>query len=351
MPLNVGNQASTASYGSGDVATNAFNATQNTNSGEKKTEITTQVLRYPYKMIDSSTDYLEIKIAEYQPPGYANISNLISSISSSIQNIKIGNSAEVVSQINQLSAVSKEFQGKEKTQKTYKNTILLPIPQTLSDANSVGWGADSMNPLAALGTSVAGGLMENTGQTAEEILKGIQGISGLDENVRKSITATLAATLANKLSGNVSTTALISRATGQVFNPNLELLFEGPNLRSYPFNFDFAPRDSNESQIVKQIIRTLKKSMCAKQIKSGGVFISAPDVFELTYKRGNQPHPFLNKFKQMALTDIQLNYTGSGTYATYYDGTPVHITMTLSFKELNPIYAEDYDSVKEGVGY
>ena len=68
---------------------------------------------------------------------------------------------------------------------------------------------------------------------------------------------------------------------------------------------------------------------------------------------GNKPHPFLNRFKPMALTDMQINYTGSGTYATYHDGTPVHIQVTLTFKELNPIYSEDYDNIplSDGVGY
>ena len=40
---------------------------------------------------------------------------------------------------------------------------------------------------------------------------------------------------------------------------------------------------------------------------------------------------------------------------TYDDGskTPVHMVMQLSFQELNPVYAEDYDneSGKIGVGY
>ena len=50
-----------------------------------------------------------------------------------------------------------------------------------------------------------------------------------------------------------------------------------------------------------------------------------------------------------------VNYTGSGTYATYPDGTPVHLTLQLKFQELNPIYAEDYGEggsfTLKGVGY
>ena len=85
---------------------------------------------------------------------------------------------------------------------------------------------------------------------------------------------------------------------------------------------------------------------------AGGVFISSPEVFQLTYKTGARKHRFLNSFKPMALQNMSVNYTGSGTYATYEDSTPVHMQMTLSFQELNPIYFEDYDDEKDiGVGY
>ena len=103
--------------------------------------------------------------------------------------------------------------------------------------------------------------------------------------------------------------------------------------------------------MVKRIIRTLKQSMLAKRDEGGGkIFIAAPDIFQLTYMKGNRKHPFLNSFLPMALTNINISYTGSNTYSTFYDGTPTHMRMDLTFKELNPIYAEDYNGVG-GVGY
>jgi len=76
---------------------------------------------------------------------------------------------------------------------------------------------------------------------------------------------------------------------------------------------------------------------------NGGVFLKAPDVFLLRYLSNGKDHPFLNSFKPCALTNMSVNYTGAGTYATYGDGTPVNIKVSLTFKEINPIYAEDYD--------
>ena len=46
-------------------------------------------------------------------------------------------------------------------------------------------------------------------------------------------------------------------------------------------------------------------------------------------------------------------FTNAGTYASYSDGTPVNIRLNMTFKELNPVYAEDYDGgdAGGGVGY
>ena len=40
-------------------------------------------------------------------------------------------------------------------------------------------------------------------------------------------------------------------------------------------------------------------------------------------KKEVRDHPFLHKFKQCFLTNVSVNYTGEGVYATYDDATPV----------------------------
>ena len=146
---------------------------------------------------------------------------------------------------------------------------------------------------------------------------------------------------------------MISRASGQVFNPNLEVLFDGVKIREFIFPFQLVARNRREGQEIMQIIRMFKISMAAKRQTGDpkqGLFIAAPDIFQLEYMKGGKKHPFLNSFLPMALTNIQLDYSGAGTYATFRDGTPTNINMILRFKEINPIYAEDYDKTS-GVGY
>ena len=45
---------------------------------------------------------------------------------------------------------------------------------------------------------------------------------------------------------------------------NLELLFNGVTLRTFPFVFDFTPRSGPESEMVRDIIRTIKMATCCQ---------------------------------------------------------------------------------------
>jgi hypothetical protein len=290
--------------------------------------------RYPQKSIGKDDDYLEISVIKYVPPG----------VQTGVNNLKLKTGTETNSNQKALS------------------TIQLPIPANIGDTNQVTWGDDSLNPLAAYGAEKAAEILKsgNFGRGVIDAAKSIgsTGMQVLTKGGGQDLVANAfgAALVNSVVNGSINPTALLSRAQGSVLNPNLELLFGSVNLRSFAFDFDFAPRNLEESNVVKQIIRIFKQSMSPKtgsNTDGAGLFIEAPNVFLLKYKTGSRDHPYLNKFKPCALTNMGMNYTGSGSYATYADKTPVHMKLSLSFTELNPIYNEDYDSNvgKQGVGY
>ena len=103
------------------------------------------------------------------------------------------------------------------------------------------------------------------------------------------------------------------------------------------------PRSAEEGEEIKTIIRFFKRGMSPKADEKG-LYLNTPNVFELRYRQGNGEHKFLHRFKQCFMTDISVNYTAEGVYATYDNGTPVSMIMNLSFKEVAPIYDIDYDS-------
>ena len=246
-----------------------------------------------------------------------------------------------------------------------KYMIELPIPQDLTDSNSITWGDDRVNAVELAGLAVAQNAMAgNVGEAARTsaqaavtaLQTGIE-IPGLNADTQAAVQAALSGAAIGALGSNVSPQSVISRSTGQILNNNLELLFKGVNLRSFPYSITFSPRGPTEANVVKQIIRRLKASMAPKAGEfngsAQGIFIKSPDVFQLRFLKDDTDHPFLHAFKLCALTGMSVNYTNAGTYTSYEDGTPVNIRMSLTFKELNPIYHEDYqtDGAGPGVGY
>ena len=243
-----------------------------------------------------------------------------------------------------------------------KYLIELPIPQDLSDSNSVTWGEDRANALELAALAVAQEAMQgnigenavNLAQTAVTALNTGIDIPGLKSDTQAAVRAALSGAAIGALGSNVSPQSVISRSTGQILNNNLELLFQGVNLRTFPYSITFSPRGPEEARIVKDIIRRLKTSMAPKAGEfdgtAGGIFIQSPDVFQLKFLKDDVDHPFLHAFKLCALTGMSVNYTNAGTYTSYEDGTPVNIRMSLTFKELNPIYHEDYMQVAAGPG-
>ena len=301
------------------------------------------VLRYPFEALTDKTDYLQIDIVEYEPASKSstNKSNLIGRPGSR----RIPLRSRVPGGVTTHSLVN-------------KGTVLLQIPSQVQDGNGVRYGDSEMN-------SIVGAVLQGAQKAPQALAKGVmQGnpiaglkdskdalkeaytASGLDiNNTQALFNAKIATSIVGAFGANVSVNQLLARQEGQIFNPNMELLFDGPTLRNFRFSFKMTPRSREEAEQCKLIIRTFKMNMAPKVTSGRGsqsLFLNTPNVFQLRYKTGHRNHPFLHKFKQCFLTDISVNYTGEGVYATYENREPVSMIMDLSFKELEPIYDQDY---------
>ena len=308
--------------------------------------------RYPLEALTETTDYLQFTIVEYQPTKQASGGSLVGAPGSR----RIGPNGT-----------------KDKAKKIL-GSIIMQMPANIQDGNAVDYGESKMNTLMGAAAGLIGSTIEGGGEAISAMLKGdkegyqnavnnmtgeMKNTVGTDSSIMDAAAqfANVKATSAaiGALGGNVSAADLLARQTGQIFNPNMELLFNGPTLRSFNFSFKMTPRSAAEARECKNIIRSFKLNMAPKTKGTGslggsGVFLKTPNVFELRYRKGNSDHPFLHKFKQCFLTNISVNYTAEGVYTTYDDATPVSMTMDLTFKELEPIYDVDYDDA-DGVGF
>ena len=312
------------------------------------------VLRYPYQALTANTDYLQIDIVEYK--------SVKQSSGSLISNPSSGNR-----RLTSAAAVGgTRPRGLSRSALVNTGSILLPVPNSVQDGNSVDVGSSKMNSLQATAASgirdvmdAPGGdpdktYMDNMSAAVSGFTDDLKGGLGGGDKAADLLKKQLTTQAIGVFGGNVTVEQLMARENGEVFNPNMELLFNGPTLRGFKFSWKMMPRNQKEAEQCKLIILAFKQNMAPKTKASpgqgGSWFLKTPNVFELRYRTGNKDHPFLHKFKQCFLTDMAVNYTGEASHMTYADGTPVSMQMDLSFKELEPIYDVDYEDV-EGVGY
>jgi len=213
--------------------------------------------------------------------------------------------------------------------------VFLPVQASIQDFNSVDWQSDTLNPMQQQVVNLSSGVINSGGDVTaavdQEIGKAFENLGKSNKEIK--IAAAGAAAGVQNLLGRY----------GAVLNPNLELLFAGPQLRPFSFTFRLSAREQDEANNIKQIINFFKKNMAAKQ-DSSRLFLRSPNTFFIEYLfKGNQKHPGINQIKECALTSCSVDYTPNQTYMTFEDGTMVSYTVSLTFQELEPIYDVDYE--------
>ena len=239
--------------------------------------------------------------------------------------------------------------------KTSVGRVFLPMQPGLSEGNAVNWGEGTANPFEAAGFNIAQSAITKFGNAKD----GEAFAGAAKQTMEQTITAgkqllggVEGSDIASYFAGKaIVNNTLFTRATGKVLNPNLELLFTGPKLRSFNYQFRFTPREKEEARVVKRIIKFFKKNMAPQRVGSK-LFLMTPNVFKLKYiYKNGLPHPYLNKIKTCALTSFNVDYTPDGSYMTYDDGSMTSYNVRMSFGELNPIYEDEIDEYSNDMGF
>ena len=218
-------------------------------------------------------------------------------------------------------------------------TVILPIPGGIQDNNSVSWAGQNMNALQAGLANVALNTIEDGVEGAKASITDITNAIKANAGEGKTAVAQLFAGAATGTG-----TQLLTRTTGAVINPNLELLFSGPALRTFSFSFKMNAREAAESREIVKILRFFKQGSAAQR-SSSNLFLKSPHTFRIQYlHRGEQDNenPFMGKIKECALQSVGVNYTPENNYATFEDGAMVSYQVTLNFSELEPVFNNDY---------
>ena len=321
-----GKNSSNISFISPETSSISSILSENTDAnGKSNTNRGGSILRYPLNEDQKDYDYLKVCAYEYKPRGFSE---------------------------GGLTGDYGEPEDRGLSKKKGSHTVYLPMEASgLQESNNVSWGGESLNALEAAAANIAGKTISGASEGFGEAFKGLMG--GSKEALTKVFGegGVTSGDVAAYFAGQAVGKNVFTRATGKVMNPNMELLFTGPNLRTFAYSFRFTPREDAEARMVKRIIKMFKAAMAPRR-KGGQLFLESPHVFKLKYYfKNGQEHPFLNKIKTCALQSFNVQYAPDGSYMTYDDGSMTSYTINMSFGELNPIYEDDINESSNDMGY
>ncbi len=296
-------------------------------------------VRYPHDMrIAEAEDFVMFDFYDYKPP-FQGKKSLNDVGGESYANLTLGD-------YNATGFAGEYFKDKRYPQ------ILLYMPQDIQDAFSAKWEGKKFG-------QVTTGLIAAAGQEGN-INKLKKAGNTLDAALDTSMVNTAAALvtgLAKNITGDqISANDLFAGISGVVRNPNVEVLFQNMELRTFDLTFKMAPFDDQDALRIESIINIFKKAMLPQYKLGDDVevfgkdnnglqagFIQVPKVCAVNFMRGSSRNRFLPRYKMCAITDVNVNYTPDNVYATIDRNMPVATELKISFMETKLVFSEDVE--------
>lgn len=257
-----------------------------------------------------------------------------------------------------------------------QSSIELPFPTQLVDNNALNIGsyernlvaaniADRLKPymegsqtttlqgalnnVGAAGSRAFDGLMSalanpraSAGSAASSIASAAQSALGMNAaNAASGAQYLLRSKLDSVLGGEVSRT--IDNVTGQTVNPRSTLAFTGVELKTHQFNWELYPSNRDDSDIIRQIVRTIQRNALPGVEDLPGIsraFLKYPAVVDM-YLLGIDAEYWM-KFKPCMITSFNVDYGGGGLVSIVKGGKPAAVNLSISLTELEIHTTEDY---------
>jgi hypothetical protein len=221
------------------------------------------------------------------------------------------------------------------------DSIAIYLPPNVQDNYTTTYNATEtgiLGFLAASGGRAIEQLKQNNYQDFVKTLRETGG--GVLEQVLKDVGIGIVEGLVQAEGGY----ELVNKVFGRSTNPYMEVLFGGPELRTFTYNFTFAPRNFEEQEEVRKIIKLFRFHQ-APELRNPtlpSMFMGLPSEFDIHYMyqpfNGSSAYenPFYNKIATCVLQSVNVDYT-PGAVNSHDNGAPVVIKMGLNFLETEMI--------------
>ena len=314
------------------------------NKGAQGTEPGTQSnsLRYPEGLeFGKETDYVMFTFHRYKSGG--NLTNSVGNGSN--KGIYSGADAEAQQYV---------------AAKDLPEQIILNMPSEVQSEIGAEWGGKSFSFIGSRVTAAGAQLAANDFKGAASTLGNFIGESVKSGDAYQAMAAAAIVAGINKIpgvGGNLTMNDLIQGASSKILNPNVELMYEGPQLRALTMNLKLFARTSTEAQTLRKIGRAFRKAaLPSSPLKddkkaTAGRFIATPAYVKIRFMRGGDDNPDVPKYMMCALTGASVNYAPDGQYVSFAGGYLPALQLGLTLQETKIIFSDDIDIEADGAVY
>jgi len=301
-------------------------------------------LRYPNsEYYEKDADYVMFEFGKYIPPFLPNSKQVMEEADGKLTNKQL---------------IPTRYQNYNRSASDFKpimddagfRPIIMYMPQDISSEVKTSWNLKAFSNMGKDLISSANGKFNNI----------------KEYNVPEGIKSTFAGLFTNAINaipgvgGNLALNDVTGSTRGVILNPNVEVLFDQPDLREFGLKFKMTPHNAEEAKIIRSICRTFTraslpgfgdtshsawmekgKSNNKKTSIGKGNMIEVPHQCRVSFMKGKSLHPYLTQYKTCAITRVQVNYTPDGNYSTYEDGAPVATELSLDFLETKLLFRQD----------
>ena len=221
------------------------------------------------------------------------------------------------------------------------DSVSMYLPASVESSTSASY-TDSATGIA--GFLVASGFNAKGGDASAITKSLVASLEGVGKDMTfKAIGAV------GELFGAEGADKLAKKSFGEADNPYMEVLFDAMQLRTFTYNFKFAPRNQQEAYEVQKIIQLFRFHMAPELRPGVNRYLGLPSQFDIHYmflsKDGAaSENNYYNRIATCVLQDCKVNYTPEGV-KSFEDGGPTQTTMTLTFKEIELLTK---DKIAEG---
>ena len=226
------------------------------------------------------------------------------------------------------------------TTKRIMDSIAIYLPPNVQDNYTTSYNAAATGLIGfatAAGITASEAFRKGDMKTVARTILTTAG-GGLEEMLRRA-----GLSIAEMLTDAEGGVELANKVFGRAANPYLEVLFQGPELRTFTYNFTFAPKSKEEQDEVHKIIKLFRFHQAPEHRSDHSMFLGLPSEFDIHYMyqgstEGEESgeNQFYNKIATCVLQNVNVDYT-PGKVASHQSGAPVLIKMSLTFLETEMI--------------